>query len=100
MTYLNDPKIVNNYPLLEFFGLELKPMLHLFSLGHQNVIKYGGVVLTKKSQPKDVAKNIHSYLESFPYENDDIHMLFRRRVLVEKVHLHQLKSIKQLKNKK
>ncbi|OFY87047.1 MAG: hypothetical protein A3F72_17745 [Bacteroidetes bacterium RIFCSPLOWO2_12_FULL_35_15] len=75
-------------------------MLHCFSIGHQNTIKYGGFPLTNKSQPKDISENILGYLESISCKNDDEQMLFTRRVLIEKISLQQLNSIKPKRRKK
>lgn len=86
--------------MLEFFGLQILPMLHCFSIGHQNTSKYGGFRLTSESQPKDVAENILRYLESLPNENDDEQMLFTRRVLIEKINRRHFISIKPSKKKK
>lgn len=75
-------------------------MLHCFSIGHQNINKYGGYPLTRTSQPKDVAENILRYLESVHNEFDDSQMLFTRRVLIEKINKYHFNSIKPSKKKK
>ncbi len=99
ITYLPDPSIVNNYAVLEFFGLELFPMLHCFSIGQQNTSKYGGFILSRWTQPKDVAENIFRYIESMPCESDDTNMLYTRRVLLEKNNLRHIFSFKKTKVK-
>ena len=85
ITYLVDPSLVNNYAILEFFGLEIWPLLHCFSIGNQVTEKYGGSVLTRLSKPKDIAENIFRYLEILPQFKDETHMYFTRRVLIEKI---------------
>lgn len=97
---MEDPALVNNYALLEYFGLQLAPMLHCFSIGHQNTIKYGGFPLTNKSQPKDISENILGYLESISCENDDEQMLFTRRVLIEKINVQHINLTKLKRRKK
>ncbi|MGB3948541.1 MAG: hypothetical protein WBM13_11195 [Bacteroidia bacterium] len=98
--YLGAPEIVNNYALLEFFGLNIWPMLHCFSIGNQNTVKYGGFPLNRGSHPKDVAENILRYLESFQDEKEYKQMLFTRRVLVEKINPRHLNSINYLKKRR
>lgn len=97
ITYLPDPKIVNNYAVLEYFGLEMWPMLHLFTIGYQNTAKYGGFILSKNTQPKNVAENIYRYIESLPHSTADKNMVFTRRVLIEKIDLHHMFSYKKTK---
>lgn len=100
VTYLDAPEIMNTYALLEFLGLQIWPALHCFSIGNQNLVKYGGFPLNRGSRPKDVAENILRYIESVPNDNEHKHMLFTRRVLVEKIDVRHLNSINQLKKRK
>ena len=97
ITYLIDPSITNNYAILEFFGLEIWPMLHCFSIGNQQIDKYGGRSLDRLSKPHDVAENIFRYLEILPNYSDEVLMYFTRRVLIEKVNIKTLLPIKQKK---
>lgn len=82
--YLPDPSLANNYAILEFFAMEISELLHCFSISNQNQKLYGGNLLDRTSKPKDVAENIFQYIEGLPNYNDEIHMLFTRRVIFEK----------------
>ena len=64
--------------------MEISALLHCFSIGNQNQKLYGGNLLDRASKPKDVAENIFQYIEGLPNYNDEIHMLFTRRVIFEK----------------
>ena len=97
ITYLVDPSLSNNYAILEFFGLSLNVLLHLFSIENQVPEKYGGYLLDRSSKPKHVAENIFRYLEILPHYDDELRMHFTRRVLIEKV---QIKTVIINKRKK
>ncbi len=99
ITYLADPTLSNNYALLEFMGLEIWPLLHLFSIDNQVIEKYGGYNLDRSSKPRDVAENIYRYLEILPNYNDEMRMQFTRRVLIEKVQIQMMTPKKRKKKR-
>jgi hypothetical protein len=51
------------------------------------------------SKPKDVAENIFQYIEGLPSSNDEMYMLFTRRVIFEKTN-QTIEKLKQPRKKK
>ncbi|MCE9538976.1 MAG: hypothetical protein K8R85_07150 [Bacteroidetes bacterium] len=93
--FLPSPGMMNEYAMVEFFGMEVTELLHCFSVNHQRTSSFGGAVLTINSKPADVAKNIFCFLESLS-EVDNKGEIATRRVLVEKImiRLHDVKTKK------
>jgi hypothetical protein len=96
--FLPSPGMMNEYAMVEFFGMEVNELLHCFSVNHQRASVFGGATLTINSKPADVAKNIFCFLESLN-ESDNTGKIATRRVLVEKVMI-RLRDVKTKKRKR
>ncbi len=85
---------MNNYAIVQFFGLDVDQLVHLFTLGKQIQASFGGLQLTKLSKPRDVAENIFQFIEKMPKLNAAAQIYFTRRVLIEKIIFNKIISKK------
>lgn len=63
ITYVPAPDLNSHYSVLEFFGLEVKEFIHLFTVGGQKPEVYGGKELSIEYDLAELSKNIFEFLE-------------------------------------